>query len=321
MKEIGGYFGLEQLVSNEYYKDLIPLNNGRNALLYLLKVRNIKKLYIPYYLCKEVSDMCIRNAYKFEYYKIDAEFMPIFNKTLADEEYLFVVNYFGQLTNEKVSELKHRFGQIILDNVQAFFQKPLDGIDTIYSPYKYFGVPDGAYLSTDVTLSENLEVDISKGRMMHILGRYEGTASDYFHRFQEHEVSFDDEPLKFMSKLTHNILGAIDYNRVCRIRNENYAYLENKLGRLNKLNLIAPKGAFAYPFYMNNGIEIKKLLVQKKIYIPTLWPNVLDDTPKDSVGYDYAANILPLPCDQRYSIDDMKCLVGEIRKCIRELRK
>ena len=74
MKEIGGYFGLEQLVSNEYYKDLIPLNNGRNALLYLLKVRNIKKLYIPYYLCNSVSDICIRNGYKFEYYKIDAEF-------------------------------------------------------------------------------------------------------------------------------------------------------------------------------------------------------------------------------------------------------
>lgn len=36
MKEIGGYFELEQLISNEYYKDLVPLNNGRNALLYLL---------------------------------------------------------------------------------------------------------------------------------------------------------------------------------------------------------------------------------------------------------------------------------------------
>ena len=313
MKEIGGYFGLEQLISNEYYKDLIPLNNGRNALLYLLKARNIKKLYIPYYLVNVVSEMCSRNGYSFKYYNVDTEFMPMFNKTLADEEYLFVVNYFGQLTNSKVLELKDRFGQIILDNVQAFFQKPLDGIDTIYATYKYFGVPDGAYLSTDVTLSEDLEVDISKDRMIHILGRYEGTASDYYHRFQENEVSFDDEPLKLMSKLTHNILGAIDYERVRRIRNENYGYLESKLGRLNKLNLIVPKGAFSYPFYMKNGIEIKKLLAQKKIYIPTLWPNVLDDTPKDSVEYDYTANILPLPCDQRYSVEDIEYMLNLLR--------
>lgn len=137
MKEIGGYFGLEQLISNEYYKDLIPLNTGRNALLHLLKTRGINKIYISYYLCNSMGDMCVRNGYKLEYYKIDAEFMPIFNKTLADDEYLYVVNYYGQLTNGKVLGLKQQFAQIILDNTQAFFQKPLDEIDTIYSCRKF----------------------------------------------------------------------------------------------------------------------------------------------------------------------------------------
>ena len=295
MKEIGGYFGLEQLISNEYYKDLIPLNTGRNALLYLLKARNIKKLYIPYYLCNSVSDMCIRNGYKFEYYKIDTEFMPIFNKTLADDEYLYVVNYYGQLTNGKVLGLKQQFAQIILDNTQDFFQKPLDGIDTIYSCRKYFGVPDGAYLSTNKRLSEELEIDISRERMAHILGRYEGKASDYYSHFQNNDASLKNKPLKYMSKLTHNILGAINYERVRQIRNENYAYLERELGKQNKLELTTPDGAFAYPFYMKNGIEIRKVLAQKKIYIPTLWPNVLVDTPKDWIEYDYVENILPLP--------------------------
>ena len=314
MKEIGGYFGLEQLVSNEYYKELISLNSGRNALLYLLKARNTKKLYIPYYLCNSVSDMCIRNGYKFEYYKIDAEFMPIFNKTLADNEYLYVVNYYGQLTNGKVLELKHRFAQIILDNTQAFFQKPLDGIDTIYSCRKFFGVPDGGYLSTNKRLGEELEIDISRDRMTHILGRYEGMASDYYSHFQNNDASFKSEPLKYMSKLTHNILGAINYERVRQIRNENYAYLERELGKQNKLKLTTPDGAFAYPFYVENGIEIRKALAQKKIYISTLWPNVLTDTPEGSIEHDYAKNILPLPCDQRYTIDDMQYMIEEMKK-------
>lgn len=39
MDEIGGYFQLEQLISNEYYNNLISLNTGRNALLYLLKAK------------------------------------------------------------------------------------------------------------------------------------------------------------------------------------------------------------------------------------------------------------------------------------------
>jgi len=316
MKEIGGYFGLEQLVSNEYYNDLIALNNGRNTLLYLLKAKNIKKLYIPHYLCNSVSDMCSRNDYKFEYYNIDNEFMPVFNRLLNNDEYLYIVNYYGQLTNGKILDLKRQYTQIILDNIQAFFQKPVAGIDTIYSCRKFFGVPDGGYLFTDTKLNEVLEVDVSRDRMTHILGRYEGAASDYYSHFQNNDASFKIEPLKYMSKLTHNILGAIDYERVRKIRNENYAYLESKLGGQNKLNLSTPDGAFAYPFYLENGIEIRKALAQKKIYIPILWPNVLVDTPEDWIEHDYAANILPLPCDQRYSIDDMKYLVEELRKCI-----
>jgi hypothetical protein len=287
MKEIGGYFGLEQLVSNEYYSDLISFNNGRNALLYLLKAKNIKKLYIPYYLCNSVSDMY---------------------------EYLYIVNYYGQLTDEKVIDLKRQYLQIILDNIQAFFQKPVAGIDTIYSCRKFFGVPDGGYLSTHTRRNEELEIDVSRDRMTHILGRYEGAALDYYSYFQNNDASFKIEPLKYMSKLTHNILGAIDYERVRKIRNENYAYLDSELGGQNKLNLIASDGAFAYPFYVENGIDIRKALAQKKIYIPTLWPNVLADTPEDWIEHDYAVNILPLPCDQRYGIEDMKYLVVSLKK-------
>jgi hypothetical protein len=314
MKEIGGYFGLEQLISNEYYKDLIPLNTGRNALLYLLKVRGINKIYIPYYLTDTVSDMCSRNGYNFGYYNVDTEFMPIFNKTLADDEYLYIVNYYGQLTKRKVLDLKRQFVQIIFDNTQAFFQKPVADVDTIYVCAKYFGVPDGAYLFTDTKLDEELEVDVSGGRMTHILGRYEGTASDYYSYFLRNDQYFTTAPLKYMSRLTHNILGAVDYERVRRIRNENYAYLEGEFGKQNKLELTTPDGAFAYPFYVENGIEIRKALAQKKIYISTLWPNVLIDKPEDCIEYKYAANILPLPCDQRYGVEDMITII----KCLRE---
>ena len=45
MKEIGGYFGLEQLVDNAHYKHLLALNTGRNALLYD-KAKGVKKIYI-----------------------------------------------------------------------------------------------------------------------------------------------------------------------------------------------------------------------------------------------------------------------------------
>lgn len=310
MNEIGGYFGLEQLVCNEYYRNLISLNSGRNALLYILKARKINKLYIPYFICDSVTDILEKTNFDFEYYNIDLDFMPIFNKNINNYEYMYIVNYYGQLTDSNIILLKQKYKNIIIDNAQAFFQRPIENIDTIYTCRKFFGVPDGAYLSTNKIIDENLDVDVSKEKVTHLLGRYEGTASEYYNDFKNNEESYANEPLKYMSKLTHNILGAIDYRKVYDLRNKNYAYLDGKLGRYNKLNISMPKGAFVYPFYMKNGIEIRKILTNQKIYIPTLWPNVLNNSQKNSIEYDYAANILPLPCDQRYDQEDMDYLIN-----------
>ncbi|WP_298827283.1 hypothetical protein [uncultured Planococcus sp.] len=314
MKEIGGYFGMEELVNQEFYSGLVALNSGSNALLYLLKARKITKLHIPYYLCDSVSNLLQKYNYEFEYYHVDQEFQPIFDKELEPGEYLYIVNLYGQFTQEKTLALKKHYGQLILDHSQAFFQKPLEGIDTIYSCRKYFGVPDGAYLATDAVLHEELEQDISKDRMAHILGRFEGTASEYYADFRSSNDLLAEAPLRKMSKLTRNLMGAIDAERACRIRNENYAYLEKQLGLDNPLNLTMPEGAFAYPLLVEDGISVRNRLAEQKIYIPLLWPNVIEDCPEESIEYQYAANILPLPCDQRYGIEDMAYLVEMVKK-------
>ena len=51
------------------------------------------------------------------------------------------------------------------------FSETIKGIDTLYSCRKFWGVSDGAYLSTDASLTENKTVDYSAERMKHILGR------------------------------------------------------------------------------------------------------------------------------------------------------
>lgn len=310
MKEIGGYFGLEQFQREEYHSGLVGVNNGRSALLYILKARNISRLYLPYFLCDSVSNMCRRNGYDISFYSIGADFLPVFDKTLTDREYLYVVNYYGQIAHTQILELKARYGNIIVDNVQAFFQRPVPGIDTVYSCRKFFGVPDGGYVATDADLNETLEKDVSKDRMVHILGRFEGTASEYHSYFKENDHSFLEMPLRSMSELTRNLLRGIDYDQVRQRRNANFAVLDSMLGTQNRLRLIAPDGPYCYPFYCENGMEIKKILAAQKIYVPTLWPNVLDMN--GTLEKDYAENILPLPCDQRYGSLEMRRIMEAI---------
>ena len=77
------------------------------------------------------------------------------------------------------------------------------------------------------------------------------------------------------------------------------------------------EGAFAYPLLVENGAEIRKKLQQQRIYIPTLWPNVLREIDNNSLEYKFAENILPLPVDQRYSEDDINELSSRIKQTIK----
>lgn len=318
MKEIGGYFQLEKLIDNEYYKNMERLNSGRNSLIYILKSKKIKKVYLPYYLCDSVSNKVIQEGYNVDYYNVDKEFNPIFNKNLGEDEYLYIVNFYGQINNEKLLEYNQKYKRIIVDNTHAFYQNPILDIDTIYSCRKFFGVPDGAYLYTNTKLNESLTIDDSKDRIKHLVGRLGGTASTFYKDFQKSDEEFETESLKKMSIFTQNILGAIDYNKVKESRNMNYNVLYESLKEINKLNLNLVDGAFSYPLLVENGEEIRKKLIENKIYISMLWPNVPKSVSEDSIEYIYSKNIIPIPCDQRYNSDDMNYIIDIVKGFIKK---
>ncbi len=301
---------------NEYHSSAIALNSGRHCLQYLILAKHIKKLYIPYHLCASVRGICEKTGCDYEYYNIDGHMLPIFEKTLKTGEYLYIVNYYGQIDNRQITEYKIKYGNIIIDNVQAFFQEPAKDADTIYSCRKFFGVPDGAYLYTDAKLDDKLEQDISYEEIGYILGRFERDASSFYGEYQKHERAFETKDLKGMSKLTHNLLRGIDYDFVKKSRSENFVLLHEKLANINKFELKTPEVAFMYPLFTENGSELKNRLIEKKIYVPTLWPDTFDVIEKGSVEWEFAENIVPLPIDQRYGINEMDYISRTVKEYI-----
>lgn len=316
MREIGGYIELEHNRGTLFHEGAVALNCGRNCLSYLAKAKKIKKLLLPRFLCDSVQKLCDREGIKTETYEIGENCLPV---SVRPEEgsVLYLVNFYGQLDNDKIKEYRDSFGEIIVDNAQAYFQKPLDGVDTLYTCRKFFGVADGAFLYTDKALSEELQRDESFDRMSFLLGRFERTASEFYADYASNNGLFKNEPLKRMSALTENLLRGIDYEFVKNRRTENFAYLHEKLGKTNKLNLKIPEGAFMYPLYIENGAEIRKALQQKKIYIPTLWPYVFELCGENDREYKMAQNILPLPVDQRYNTEDMEYMTAFIEKYLK----
>lgn len=315
-KEFGGYIELDTYTGTEFHSSAIALNCGRNCLAYLIRTKNIHKLYIPYFLCSSVANVCRKYDVEVKYYHINYEFRPLFEQTLCEGEFLYIVNLFGQINNKEIIEWKQRYPNLIIDNAQAYFQMPIGNLDTIYTCRKYFGVADGAYLYTNKKIDLELETDCSFERMRFLLGRFEKEANEFYTEYVDNNMLFKNEPIKLMSKLTHNLLRGINYATVLQRREENFEVLNQLLHSDNKLKLVVPQGAFMYPLYAKNGAFIKKRLIQKKIYIPTLWPDVFDACTECDLEYELAKNILPIPVDQRYSQKDMEYLAEVIMKCI-----
>lgn len=308
MKEIGGYIELDTYFGNMLYKDGIKLNCGRNALAYVLKAKNIKKILMPKYMCDSCDSVLQDNNVSVRYYSVGLDFKP--RQVEQDlEEWLYIVNFYGQLSNEYIQSFNK--DRLIVDNAQAYYQQPIEGVDTIYTCRKFFGVPDGAILYTNKSIDIQIR-DESFERMHFLLGRFERNASEFYQEYVDNNHFFKSEQIKKMSKLTENLLHGIDYEYVRKKRTENFRYLNDKLSNVNKLNLNVPEGAFMYPLYLDNGYEIRKKLQEKKIYIPTLWPAVFNICSENELEYDMAKNILPLPVDQRYGKAEMDYIIRKI---------
>ena len=61
MKEIGGYIELDTYTGAMLHEKAIALNCGRGALEYLCEAKMIRKLYLPYFLCDSVPNLCKKN--------------------------------------------------------------------------------------------------------------------------------------------------------------------------------------------------------------------------------------------------------------------
>lgn len=312
MREIGGYIELDTYALPMLHEGAIALNCGRNAFAYILKAKKIGRICIPRFLCASVRQTCDREGVSVRLYSIAENFLPVDDFHLEGDEWLYIVNYYGQVSNECIKGLRAKYQRIIVDNAQAYYQEPVDGVDTIYTCRKFFGVPDGAFAYTDKPLAAEIERDESFDRMRFLLGRYERSASEFYSEYVANNASFKGEPIKRMSRLTDNLLHAINYNSVKNRRTQNCCFLHEQFAKLNRLNLTIAEGAFMYPLYVEHATSIRQALQKQAIFIPTLWPDVFDVCQESELEFDLAKNILPLPVDQRYGKEEMATLVQHL---------
>lgn len=315
---VGGYFSLELPLVEEYHKDALRLNTGRNCLEYILRSRGYKKVYLPFFICSVVLEPFEKLGVQYVFYHVDERLELKDNLSVKAGEALLYVNYFG-LKQRYVEHLARLYGtSLIIDNTQAFYAKPVTGIDTFYSCRKFFGVPDGAYLYTEKTLGVELEQDESYDRMSHLLRRIDQGAESGYDDFRKNDDRLSGQSVLRMSRLTHRLMRGIDYEGVACRRRANYRLLEKELGESNNIVLDLEDDAvpMIYP-YLASIKGVRERLIAEKVFVACYWPDVLDWVDGSSLEYCLASQMLPLPIDQRYGKETMNGVVKELNdlKC------
>jgi hypothetical protein len=155
-----------------------------------------------------------------------------------------------------------------------------------------------------------MEQDTSYLRMDSLVKRIDLSPEEGYDDFRRCSEEFHSLPVRHMSKFTRRMMGSIDYDAVAKARRENYKVLLQALGGMS-----LPDGAvpMIFPYVAENGGELRKRLIQHKIFVAKYWPNVDDWADESAVETWMANNVLPLPIDHRYGEVDMQRIIKLVK--------
>lgn len=310
MKAIGGYFGLECGKTPPYYPDGIYLNNCRNGIRYLIRALGIRRIYIPYYTCNVVEDAISREKCEIRKYRLDRDLMPI--DDIPKDEFIVYNNYFG-VSGENVRQLSVIYPNLIADNAQAFYSRPQCRA-SVYSPRKFFGLPDGGILRGKDIPRLNIPAGHSSHVASHLLKRLDYGAEYGYPDFVRNDALLEDYQIEEMSSLTKALMGNIDYETVKQRRIRNFSLLSSELGNEFPINMSDDDVPMIYPLLIKDGSDLRDRLIANKVFCARYWPNVLNDCDKDSLEFQMAKDLVALPVDQRYGEEEMKMIINIIKK-------
>lgn len=313
-KAIGGYFSLELPLLSEYHNNAIKLNSGKNAFEYILRSRSISKIYVPYYTCSVIFKPIKLLDIEYEFYHINDKFEISTDIKVNDDEAILYTNYYG-LKDEYINKICKIYGdRLIVDNAQSFYSKPLKNVDTFYSCRKFFGVLDGGYAYVSNTPDICLRKSTSYERMTYLLKRIDTSAEDAFGDYRR-DCHLGELPIQHMSSITQRIMQSINYKDIAIKRRANFNFLAECLGSSNKLDIHTTDNLnpLVYPYLVDNK-GLADYLISNRVYIAKYWPNVLDYCCNDTLEFEFATCLIPLPIDQRYDKNDMDTIIRLIRK-------
>ena len=306
------------------------LLNASSGISLLIKRLSPPQVWMPSYLCDSMLKAVDNKITAVRFYEVNYDLNVSsldWLENIRPNDLVVMINYFGFPCDKQCADqAKKRGAWILEDACQALLSnhpgQPSDFV--LLSPRKFIGVPDGGILISNckirldgITLESPPAAWWLKALSASIL-RHEfdshGRSRHWFDLFQENETNSPIGPYA-MSELSEMMLRRnFDFSMIAQKRIENYQSLAKALSSIAMFprlpDQVVPLG---FPVRVKDRDRVRQALFDHEIYPPLHWPlhNVVPEKFRDS--HRLSADIMTLPCDQRYDLSDMDQIACHVR--------
>jgi dTDP-4-amino-4,6-dideoxygalactose transaminase len=334
---IGGFFGLELPSSchGGFAKlwgitsgSAVGFTNARSAFAALIEALTPPKVWLPAYICPELA-AAVPEA-KLAFYPLSDDLNPDVETLAASTgagDVVLAVNYFGRapapMFREFAQQLPHLcFVEDCAHSIDAGV--PAWGNWRLFSPRKFIGVPDGGLLvATRSEFQPSLEtVDAFDWRFEPALRRFEDEEENHnaiWHAANQRKEADVAVSRTRMSRLSRTLLELLDPELIIRRRRENYAVLQDRLGARGFLQEQAPLFVpFGFPIRVPSELRdaVVAGLAARGIFAARHWRRLPSPAGEFASEHCLAAELVTLPCDQRYDPVDMERVASTVENAL-----
>jgi hypothetical protein len=323
--------------------DTVLTSSGRGAITLLLQqvTPQNKSVLLPAYTCDSVILPFIEQGYSCYFYDINEDLSPNIEsiKSYKNIGLFFHMGYYGFSTNSNllnvVLDFRKQSTIIVEDITHTLFSsyKRLEENDFLVgSIRKWFGIPGGGFLASSTRKLKRPQTDTieflalrkaalySKGK--YIKNNDNNLKMAFLNQFSEAESLLDKDPAPYrIDSLSNEIINSFNIADMVRKRRQNFVLLSEGLRNVSYLNVLFsdfPDNVcpIFYPVIIKKDRnDVRRLLIDEKIYCPVHWP--IPDKVKcidlvNSLGI--YSEILSIPCDQRYGEEEMARIISVLNR-------
>lgn len=304
--------------------------SGRDAMKAAARIIGGRRVLLPALCCESMILPFAANGYDVDFYRLNPDLTgdeAYVREKLTDGTVLLYMRYFGirPFTDEFLRSLRESVRGITLiedrthDVIVPRGEERFAPDAVLASLRKWAALPEGGMLRTGMgscAADADARFGDTRREVMETKVRYLETwepelKKEFLNKLHSAERLLDESGKPCgMSAEYEALLRCIDFTALLARRRANVARLKERLAalggtRLRFLSRHPEESTLYFPVYLENRGEIQRAMAQRGVYCPVIWPEPEAARGACAVSRYVTEHMLALPCDQRYTPEDM----------------